>query len=138
MPLFQPLQCDAPRQRTPFWLHPYAAAAATALGAIAASVLLKRFTLSAPLRLAAVAVVMVPAAYLVYTMWRWLRGLDEMQRRIQAEALSIAFPAAMLGALAAQFLQRAGFVGSVGMEETWVGMGLLYITALLFTRWRYR
>ncbi len=139
MALYEPLQCDSPEQRaTPLWLHPFAAAMASAAGALAATFLLRSSALPAPLRLAVVALGVLPSAWLVYAMWRWVRGLDEMHRKIQAEALALAFPAAMLLALAVQFLQRAGWVQGVGIEDAWETMAILYVAALFVTLRRYR
>lgn len=67
-----------------------------------------------------------------------VRALDELQRRIQLEALAIAFPAAMLLGMAVEYLQKAGFAREVGVGDVWPFMFLLYLPALLFAHWRYR
>jgi hypothetical protein len=67
-----------------------------------------------------------------------MRGLDELQRRIQLEALAIAFPAAMMLGMAVEYLQKAGFARGVEVGDVWPIMLLLYVPAILFARWRYR
>ncbi len=69
---------------------------------------------------------------------RAVRALDELQRRIQLEALAIAFPAAMLLGMGVEYLQKAGFARDVTVGELWPVMFLLYLPALLFAHWRYR
>jgi hypothetical protein len=67
-----------------------------------------------------------------------VRALDELQRRIQLEALAIAFPAAMMIGMTVEYLQKAGFAHSVGVGDVWPFMFLLYVPALAFAHWRYR
>jgi hypothetical protein len=67
-----------------------------------------------------------------------VRALDELQRRIQLEALAIAFPAAMLLGMGVEYLQKAGFARDVGVGDVWPVMVLLYGPALVFAHWRYR
>ena len=69
---------------------------------------------------------------------RAMRSLDELQRRIQLEALAIAFPAAMLLGMGVEYLQKAGFARDVTVGELWPVMFLLYLPALLFAYRRYR
>ena len=67
-----------------------------------------------------------------------LRSVDELQRRIQLEALAIAFPGAMLLGMLVEYLQKAGYARDLAVGEVWPVMFLLYVPALLFAHGRYR
>jgi FtsH-binding integral membrane protein len=66
------------------------------------------------------------------------RSLDELQRRIQLEALAIAFPAAMMLGMTVEYLQKAGYAAEVGVGDVWPFMFLLYVPALVYAHARYR
>ena len=66
------------------------------------------------------------------------RRLDELQRRIQLEALAIAFPAAMMLGMAVEYAQKAGCARGLGVGDVWPAMFLLYVPALALAHWRYR
>lgn len=60
----------------------------------------------------AVALLPVPVfAWLIFVLVRGIRALDELERRIQLEALALAFPAALLIVFTAGLLHLAGFRG---------------------------
>lgn len=67
-----------------------------------------------------------------------LRALDELQVRIQLEALAIAFPGAIMIGLSVEYLQKAGFLVGVAFGQVWPFMLLLYLPALAIAHWRYR
>src|SRR4029453_4791724 len=61
---------------------------------------------SAPLR---VAIALLPTPFFIYYLWTWMKGvseMDELERRIELEALGFAFPAAVV------FLITIGFLRS--------------------------
>lgn len=61
----------------------------------------------------ALAMLPVPAfAGLIYAYTRAVRSMDELGRRIQLEALALAFPIALLVAFTAGLLDLAGFHGA--------------------------
>ena len=66
------------------------------------------------------------------------RALDELQRKIQLEALAIAFPAAGALGMTVEYLQKAGFVLDWTIGDVWPWMILLYVPAWFAARWRYR
>jgi hypothetical protein len=75
----------------------------------------------------AVALLPVPAfAWLIHSMVRGVRTMDELERRIQLEALALAFPAALLIVFTAGLLDLAGFHG----EGNWDLPRLLPIVLL--------
>lgn len=108
----------------PWWQHPYVAAGVMVLCVIASSQALEMWRARMPVagRLAFGLLPMASAAYLIWTMARWIRDLDELQRKIQAEALSLAYTLAILLAVAFNYLHKAGFRLPLGWED---GMGIL-------------
>jgi len=71
---------------------------------------------------------------------RVLRQLDEMQRRIQLEALAIAFPTAILLVFTLGVLERAGIVvwGFQRLRDVWPLVALPYMLGLAIAMRRYR
>ena len=71
---------------------------------------------------------------------RVLRGLDEMQRRIQLEALAIAYPTAILLVFTLGVLERAGIVvwGFQRLRDVWPLVALPYVIGLAIATRRYR
>ena len=67
-----------------------------------------------------------------------IRRLDELQRRIQLDALAVAFPSAILLGLLVEYLQKAGFVRDWTVGDVWPFMFLLYVPAYILARMRYR
>ena len=75
----------------------------------------------------AVALLPVPAlAWLIHTVRRGIREMDELERRIQLEALAFAFPVALLIVFTAGLLHLAGFRG----EGDWDPPRLLPLVAI--------
>ncbi|WP_459205474.1 hypothetical protein ACSMEV_12825 [Pseudomonas sp. MLB6B] len=94
--------------------------------------------LSTPLIKAAVALAPVPA--LVAMAWvviRQLRSLDELHRRIQLEALGMAFVATVLITFSYGFLETAG-LPRLSMFMVWPLMGALWALGTVFGVRRYR
>ena len=78
--------------------------------------LLENIALAGPLR---IVVAMLPVPFFVFfllTEVRYMRNLDELQRRIQLEALAIAFPVVLLLLMTLGLLQVAGVAIS---QEDW-------------------
>jgi len=71
---------------------------------------------------------------------RMLRELDEMHRRIQLEALAIAFPTAILLVFTLGVLERAGIVvwGFQRLRDVWPLVALPYMIGLAIATRRYR
>lgn len=67
-----------------------------------------------------------------------LASLDELQRRIQLEALALAFPAALVLGFTVEYLQKAGFLAGFTVGDFWPWVGVLYIPSWLIARARYR
>ena len=94
----------------------------------------------APLR---VAVALLPAPFFAWFLWTWINGLarmDELERRIELEALGFAFPVsiaflATLGLL--DVALRSASIGG-GVWNAWLMMPMLYYIGLWRAQRRYR
>lgn len=126
-----------PPHEGPRWLHPTFAALISAGTVLASTWALKALTLSPPVRLAVALSVVPPLVFLMYAMSRWVRRMDELQRRIQAEALAAAFTGAVLVAFTLESLQRAGFATDLSWDFAWGVLLGLYAGALLIVSRRY-
>jgi hypothetical protein len=118
------------------WL--YLTGCFTLVAVIGVSWALEHASLEPPARLALALVPVALWAGAIALFVIALRSLDELQRRIQLEALAIAFPSAMLLGMLVEYLQKAGFARDLAVGDVWPVMFLLYVPALLFAHWRYR
>lgn len=91
-------------------------------------------------RIAVALLPLLPGLLYARAIWRWARGLDEMQRRIQLEALCFATLAMLFFALAADLLRAAGFVPRLnfGWEGCFAGTFFLWTLGLAIANRRYR
>jgi hypothetical protein len=71
---------------------------------------------------------------------RVIRGLDELQRRIQLETFAIAFPLALVLVFALGMLERAGVSiwGFRELRDVWPLVALPYVVGLTIALRRYR
>jgi hypothetical protein len=83
-------------------------------------VLLQRVALAPPLRALVVLLPVLPVLLVVRAVARYMRGLDELQQRIQLQAVSITCAVVATGTFALGFLQGANLVPTVAGEMTWV------------------
>ncbi|MGC8532149.1 MAG: hypothetical protein ACP5M1_08940 [Acidiphilium sp.] len=88
-------------------------------------------------RLAIALLPMLAPPFMAWAVVRQLRRLDELQRRIQLDALALAFMVTALMTLSYGFLENAGFP-TLNMVWVWPLMGSVWIIGLLIGRWRYR
>ncbi len=79
---------------------------------------------------------MVPALGVCWAILRQLRRIDEFQRRLQLEALALAFAGTAFITFSYGFLENAGYP-KISMFAVWPLMGALWIAGLAFCRWRY-
>ncbi len=79
------------------------------------------------------------AAFLVAEI-RLLRRVDELERRIQLEALAVAFPAALTMLMGLALLERAMALSPEdwSYRHTWFFLPLFYFVGLGIARRRYR
>ena len=92
---------------------------------------------AAPWRYLIAVAPMLPALVVPVAVVRFLREIDELQRRIQLEALAGAFTATAVLTLTYGFLQNAG-LPDLSWIWVWPIMGICWIIGLGFARWRYR
>ena len=116
------------------------AASALGISFVAAVWLIEAGHLSTPARAAAA---MLPAMAMAAFLWveiSYLRQLDEFHRRVQLEALAVAFPLALLLVFTVGSLERAG-VQLQGFErprDLWPLVLIPYPIGLLLAWRRYR
>jgi hypothetical protein len=122
----------------PWYVHPYFAALLSGSGVVATSLILKYLEPAGALRVAVGLLAVPPAAFMVWTFVRWIRGLDELEHRIVFQAVSFAFVTALLAMIGLQGLEKAGALPAVGWEAAWQGMVSLYAIGYLWARRRYR
>ena len=68
---------------------------------------------------------------------RFLREADELQRRIQLEALALGFGAALVGAAAYRLLERAGAIGATDVSDVIMILAVAYSVGVLAGQRRY-
>ena len=94
---------------------------------------------SQPLR---VAIALLPAPFFIFYLWTWMTGvgeMDELERRIELEALGFAFPSALV------FLATLGLLDvaitlnpdDFSLRHTWLMLPLLYYIGLWRAKKRY-
>jgi hypothetical protein len=86
------------------------ASGAFVLAYFAAAAVLKAVDLSAPARVAVTLIPLIAFLWFLLVEVRLVRGLDELERRIQLEALALAYPTAIVLFLVFGLLDRAGFI----------------------------
>ena len=93
-------------------------------------------------RPARIAIALMPVPFFGWWLFTWLKGvmrMDELQRRIELEALAFAFPASLV------LLATIGLMdAAVGMDpadfslrHVWLMMPMLYYIGLWHAQWRY-
>ncbi|MDQ6829678.1 MAG: hypothetical protein M3081_12485 [Gemmatimonadota bacterium] len=103
---------------------------------IGSSWLLKYVPMSAAPRLL-VSLLPIPLyAMFLVTMWRAIRMTDELQQRIQLEALSFSFAATALASLTHYYLHKGGFLALQEFPVI-VVMTFFYIAAIAVGHRRY-
>ena len=95
-----------------------------------------------PGTLASLALALIPVlifAALIGCYSRAVRGMDELERRIQLEALALAFPVALLVVFTAGLLDLAGFhgEGNWDLPRLWPLLLLPYWLGIVLARRRY-
>jgi len=105
---------------------------------IATSLLLARMELGQTARVA-IALLPIPAnVWLIAIILRTLRRLDEFLKRIQFEAVAVAFLTTGLAALTYGQLQKAQVVGPLNVGLIWGFMGVSYVLGYAVAARHYR
>jgi ABC-type polysaccharide/polyol phosphate export permease len=125
-------------ERPATWRHPYFAMVLL-IGAMFVSVgMVRALQPSAAARLVLGLLPVAAASYLIWTMMRWVRTLDELQQKIQAESLALAYTGTILIAIALNFLHKAGFRLPLGWEDGLPILAVLYALSTVYTQRRYQ
>ncbi|HEX5725715.1 MAG TPA: hypothetical protein VFX98_09645 [Longimicrobiaceae bacterium] len=128
----------ADNDRARLMTHPYLATGALAACVLLTSLALEALTLPPAGRIAVGLVPVLAAAYVVRVMARWVRGLDELERKIVAESLALAYGAAILLAVGANYLDKIDIRVPLGWEDGWMILMFLYLAAYALTSRRYQ
>ncbi|NTF42435.1 hypothetical protein [Rhizobium rhizogenes] len=80
---------------------------------------------------------MLPAFFIAASVLRHLRRIDELQRKIQLEAFSIAFAGTALITFSYGFLENVGYP-KLTMFAVWPLMSALWIVGGILSHLRYR
>ena len=120
------------------WLPAVVAGFLSGLTAALSGWLLRHVEIAGAARLA-VGLLPVPffIAFIIAEL-RWIRSADEFHRRVVLESLAIAFPAALVLAVAVEGLQKAGVVTDWTVGDVWPWMALLWVPAVWVSYRRYR
>jgi hypothetical protein len=96
--------------------------------------------LGGALRAAVALLPVLPGLLYVRSLWNWIHGLDELQRRTQLEAVCCSALGMLLVTLSADLLRGAGF--GPGLNLGWEGYFaltfLFYVAAVLVAHRRVR
>lgn len=89
-----------------------------------------------------VAVSLLPAPIFIWYLVTWMKGvaaMDELQRRVELEALGFAFPAALVYLMTVGLLDLAVALPDAGfsLHYIWVMLPLLYYIGLVRAKRRY-
>ena len=68
---------------------------------------------------------------------RFLREADELQRKIQLDALALGFGAGLVGAVLYRLLERAGFVSETNVLDAILAMIVVYVIGVFIGQRRY-
>lgn len=110
------------------------------MAAFLSRALLKHWDLDGFIRLGATLLPLPPGLLYARSIWRWMLALDEMQRRIQLEAMCFATLGMLLMAMVADLLRAGGLAAGLnfGWEGYFVGTFCLWILGLAISNRRFR
>ena len=92
---------------------------------------------------ARVAIALLPAPFFVYYLWTWMKGvgeMDELERRIELEALGFAFPAAIVVLMTIGLVDLAITLSpdDWSLHHVWLMLPLFYYAGLWRAKRRYQ
>jgi hypothetical protein len=122
------------------WLPPLLWGLGAGFAAAAATVLFVLTKLPLPLRAVAAVLPLLPSLGYIFCIVRMLRRVDELQRRIQLEAIGFAFAATVIVAMLVDLLEQAKIVPAIhwGWAGLWTAMALLWALGNVIASRRYR
>ncbi|MGH8369452.1 MAG: hypothetical protein ACRESC_00590 [Gammaproteobacteria bacterium] len=81
---------------------------------------------------------MVPAVFVIWSVFQHITRMDELQRRIQTEALALSAAGTALLGLTYTFLEGDAGFPHLGAWWAWVSVGLIWAVARTVLRRRYQ
>lgn len=92
---------------------------------------------------ARVAIALLPTPFFVYYLWTWMKGvgeMDELERRIELEALGFAFPAAVVLLMTLALLDLAVALNpdDFSLRHIWAMMPIVYYAGLWRAKKHYQ
>lgn len=114
-------------------------ASAFALAYFGARALLEFYAMATWLRIAVVLFPILPFGFLLLTIIRGIRKMDELERRIQLESLAIAFPLTFLLLMILGLLELAIRLKPEdwSYRHLWPVMFIFYLIGFMFAKRRY-
>lgn len=90
-----------------------------------------------------IAIALLPVPFFIWYLWTWFKGvaaMDELQRRIELEALGFAFPATIVYLMTTGLLDLAGVLpaGDFSLHQIWLMLPMLYYIGLWRAKSRYQ
>ena len=87
-------------------------------------------------------IALLPTPFFVWYLWTWMKGvseMDELERRIELEALGFAFPAALVLMMTIGLLDLAITLNpeDFSLHHTWLMLPLLYYAGLWRAKRKY-
>ncbi len=122
---------------TPYRKELFSALAVYGVLLVGSIELLQHVAVASPWRDALALSPMLAAAAMPWIIVRELRRMDELQLRIQLEALGFAFAGTALATFSYGFLEGLGYP-RLSMFDVWPLMAVLWIVGLALARRRYR
>ena len=121
-----------------YQLELFASALAYAVLLISVNVIADRVgTANKPLLIVLSLVPMIPVAFIVAAVTRYLLGCDELERHIQLTSLAVTMGATAFVTFSYGFLEGAGFP-RLSMFSVWPLMASVWLITSLIMRFRYR
>lgn len=90
------------------------------------------------LTMLAIAVHVAIGIGMIFKFMSMLRGMDDLQRKIQLEALSLSLGISMVGCAAYSLLVTWGYIVDEEVTDIFMLMCVSYAASSLFGVWRYR
>ena len=94
-------------------------------------------------RAARIGIALLPTPFMAWYLWTWFTGIsrmDELQRRIELEALAFAFPVSLVFLATLGLLDVATALNpdDFSLRHTWLMLPMLYYVGLWKAQRRYR
>src|SRR5687768_17515793 len=93
-----------------------------------------------PLKVAMVVLPAIPFSFFLFRFVGYVRGLDELHRRVHLEALALAFPIATLFLMTLGLVEIAGALSPKywSYQDVWYYLPIFYLIAVAISWRRYR